>query len=164
MELKANFSLNDFEKDVDKFISISKDKMIIALSYIGAEITNSAKSNTALQGGFKLSKNNKKQYIYPHDKNGFYDITANLRSSIGFVILDSKKTIEQSFEGEQEGVNKGLEQALTVANSYNGLVLVISAGMEYAVYVEARGYDVISNSIPLKSEVESLLKLFTGLN
>ena len=143
----------DIKRPLDLWIRWSTEQLEKALIYIGIQITNDARTRTKINSEAK---------VYPHAKTGYYDITANLRSSIGFVILKNKKEIKKDFKGKLKGKSQGLSSALEVANQYNGLVLCIVAGMHYAVYVESRGYDVISNSIPLKSEVESRIKRLTG--
>ena len=56
-------------------------------------------------------------------------------------------------EGD-EGVTKGLNLADEAAAQHsNGIVLIVTAGMQYALYVETMGYDVLSGSIPNRSAV-----------
>lgn len=81
----------------------------------------------------------------------YTDQTGNLRSSIGYVIYDNGAEIYQSFEargmstGGEEGVKKAMELASNVAIAYGEqLVAVVVAGMDYAVYVESKGLDVIT--------------------
>ena len=85
----------------------------------------------------------------------FEDDTGNLQSSIGYIIgKDGKEMFEavngadeyiQEHEGRAEGLR--LARAVLKENS-NGWVLIGVAGMEYGIYVEARGINVISFSVP----------------
>lgn len=84
--------------------------------------------------------------------NGRYqDQTGNLRSSIGYVVVDNGRIVHQGAsqkfmegtQGETEGIKYARQLALEVSK---GIALIVSAGMEYAVYVEARGLNVLSSA------------------
>lgn len=69
---------------------------------------------------------------------GFTDQTGNLRSSIGYVIFKDGVAIRESYQGQSEGVNTGKALAEKVGAKYKkGLVLVVTAGMNYAVALES---------------------------
>lgn len=77
--------------------------------------------------------------------NTYQDQTKNLRSSIGCVVYDDGQMVEEFFSGTGNGTSTGRKLARDVASKYDGqLVAVIVAGMHYAVYVESKGFDVIS--------------------
>lgn len=97
----------------------------------------------------------------PSHKPGYIDWTANLRSSIGYVVLWEGKVVKQSdfspikgnrgksgVAGSRQG-KKFLKQL--IAEHGEGLVLIVVAGMPYAAYVEALGYDVL-DSAEIKAE------------
>lgn len=85
--------------------------------------------------------------------NGEYtDRTSNLRGSIGYSVLRDGQTIAGNFEGSKEGQEKAGQLIDKVAADYpTGYILIVVAGMDYAAYVEAKGYDVITGS-SLKAE------------
>lgn len=95
-----------------------------------------------------------KQNLY--SENSYTDRTNNLRSSIGFVIYKDGVMINSYFEKSgvgtegdgMSGIEIGLIEAEEAAKngSPNGFVCVLVAGMDYAGYVESKGYDVISGS------------------
>lgn len=86
------------------------------------------------------------------EKGNYNDITGNLRSSVGYVVVKDGKILSENFEKSKDGSDKstGMEKAkkLTtdLAKIYNrGFVLIGVAGMNYAIYVEAmKNKDVIS--------------------
>lgn len=86
----------------------------------------------------------------PDDKSTFNNITFNLRSSIGYLIIYDGEIIEDYFPvvgGATEGAETGKAWAAEVRlqiNEHEGIQMVIVAGMEYAVYVQTKGYDVIT--------------------
>ncbi len=83
-------------------------------------------------------------------ERGFTDQSGNLRSSIGYVIFKNGKAVETFFEqvkGGKEGVDKGRQLANQVGKKYSDedYALVVVAGMNYAVYVESKGRDVLAS-------------------
>ena len=91
----------------------------------------------------------------------YKDKTTLLRSSIGFVIYDHGTKVADNFEarnGEKgsEGAALGRKVAEQAAASWpNSIVAVVVAGADYALYVESKGYDVISGPC---NELNGLLK------
>jgi len=92
----------------------------------------------------------------------WFDDTGNLRSSIGFVILDEGQIIYQSgfdvVKNGAEGSRIGKEFSELVAQRTEqfkkGLVLLVVAGMEYAAYVEAmENKDVLASSKPYANRI-----------
>ena len=92
----------------------------------------------------------------------WYDQTGNLRSSIGFVIIDEGQIIYQSgfdvVRNGAEGARIGKEFSELVAQRTEqfkkGLVLLVVAGMEYAAYVEAmENKDVLASSKPYANRI-----------
>ncbi len=80
----------------------------------------------------------------------FKDDTANLRSSIGYVVLENGKQVSANFEqrkGGPDGVNEAEKVMSELKKKYpSGYVLLGVAGMDYAAAVESKGYDVITSS------------------
>jgi len=91
----------------------------------------------------------------------FQDDTGNLQSSIGYVIVKDRKIVFKALRGiGKSPTSKGTEAAERLAeaimiNLPKGFSLIGLAGMEYGIYVEAMGIDVITGSIP---ETQRLLK------
>lgn len=99
-------------------------------------------------------------------KGSYQDRTGNLRSSIGYVIVKRGEVVHQSafnvVKGGQEGSKEGLSLALDLVKNYpTDNVLIVVAGMNYATYVERKGFDVLS-SAQLKAE-EVVKKLMAQL-
>ncbi|WP_313386902.1 hypothetical protein [Chishuiella sp.] len=125
MGLKANFSnndLNNFHKKIEQDIL---NKSIEAYKYLGELIVSHAKNNV-----------------------GFKDQTGNLKSSIGYVLFVNGQVYKESYEGKQEGMKAGKDIARELVSSLRKMpiVLVITAGMNYAYQVETKGYNVITGS------------------
>lgn len=104
--------------------------------------------------------------------NTYKDQTHRLRSSIGCVLYHDGVEVYNYFEstgGEAggEGVQLGLTQARNLAElqGNKSIVAVLIAGAHYAVYVEAKGYDVLTGSTlrftdDLKEEFSKIQKAF----
>lgn len=123
-----------------------KDEIISILSYIGEQCVTYARE--------------------PHDRN-WGDVTGNLRSSIGYVVLwDGRVAVNGRpvrYSGLRDG-SEGVAEGERLMNSLQsnfptGAVLIIVAGMNYASYVESRhGKDVLSGAgVRAEELVEKLL-------
>lgn len=94
---------------------------------------------------------------------GFEDHTGNLRSSIGYVIYLNGKLVGENFEkvrSGDEGLDKGRKLAKEIAGKYpRGFLLVVVAGMEYAICVESNNRDVLTSAEHLaEKELPGMLK------
>ncbi|MBR0292517.1 MAG: hypothetical protein IJQ79_10365 [Bacteroidales bacterium] len=96
------------------------------------------------------------------DHGSYNDITGNLRSSIGYAVLRAGRIVHQSkpkaFKGPKgagsQGVSEGQLALIRLAGDYpQGIVLIVTAGMEYAVYVEDIHHKDVLASSRLKAEV-----------
>ena len=83
--------------------------------------------------------------------NSYKDQTGNLRSSIGYVVaVDGEIVKMSSFDVVKEGgegAKGGKAYAMKLVRDFpKGIVLIVVAGMNYASYVSAKGYDVLDSS------------------
>lgn len=93
-------------------------------------------------------------------RNGgtYTDQSGNLRSSIGYAVLMNGQVIQSDcvdkIKNGDEGVTEGQKflQSRIKKASKKGVVLIVTAGMNYAEYVEAKKYIVLS-SAKLKAPV-----------
>ena len=81
----------------------------------------------------------------------YKDQTHRLRSSLGYVIYKDGQQVASNFQsagGEKgdEGVQIGQQRAAEAAAGIPGIVAVVVAGADYASYVEAKGFDVLTGS------------------
>ena len=86
------------------------------------------------------------------------DRTGNLRSSIGYEVFNhNAKVVDYDFPKVLEGTDgqeKGKALVDELSKNYkDGVTLLLVAGMEYAEYVERKGYDVLAKT---SLEAESL--------
>lgn len=129
MKLTPTFKVSDIMKDVRVKIENIDEFILNELNYVGLEFVRNARV-----------------------KADFTDRTGNLRSSIGYMILKNGQIMSEDFEDSAQGTDKstgkqkGFEFAFLKAEVTTGFVLIVVAGMEYAVYVESKGYDVITGS------------------
>lgn len=138
-KLKPLFGAAQVRKAFDNLAEEYDKKMISTLQFIGEQFVNDARI-----------------------KGNYTDRTGNLRSSIGYVVLKDGQVVRNNFQGKPSGVAKAREYAISLAAEYSeGFVLIGVAGMEYAAYVEAKNFDVISGSAPTK---EILTSIFNGIN
>ncbi|RYF26558.1 MAG: hypothetical protein EOO42_01265 [Flavobacteriales bacterium] len=102
----------------------------------------------------------------PLDNSTFGNITFNLRSSIGYLIIYNGEIVEDYFPiigGGSKGAETGKSWAREVGllvNEYQGIQLVVVAGMEYGIFVESKGFDVIS--LASETELPKIIKEAIG--
>ena len=136
---KLNASLAEKRTGVTKHI-------IDTLSYIGEECIRIAR-----------------------ESGDYNDITGNLRSSIGYVILNDGKPVVRGAAKQYSGKKGNGEQGAPAADALLkklqadfpwGIVLIVCAGMNYAAYVENVHHKDVLTSAELKAEslMKSLLK------
>nr|DAJ32861.1 MAG TPA: hypothetical protein [Caudoviricetes sp.] len=143
--ITPQFNSNDIERILREKIEKYHQKVIRILKYVGEKCINEAREHGSYQ-----------------------DQTGNLRSSIGYVVLQDGKPIEKGgFTPTERGTKKGKDGQKEGESFINkvisqypkGFVLVVVAGMKYASYVEARNYNVLSSAELLaEKEVPKLLK------
>lgn len=96
--------------------------------------------------------------------NGDYqDYTGNLRSSIGFCVLKHGRVVKQMLADalgdgrpvNPEGISVSRQTLSRLASEYaqEAYCVIIVAGMSYAVYVEARGKNVLTSAELLAERV-----------
>lgn len=129
MGIKPLFIKNDIRKRLDAFLEEVERAEIEALEKLGEECVTHAREIPA--------------------EVGFTDRTGNLRSSMGYVIFKNGVAIRSNYvqvlEGN-EGMKAGQQLAEQVGSRTKGIVLVVTAGMNYATYVEAKGRDVLASA------------------
>lgn len=84
---------------------------------------------------------------YAKDNHNYTDQTGNLTNSIGYAVVHNNDIVYSSFD-KSSGVAdiSALQAAKAMAQDIYGnncYSLIIVAGMNYAAYVEAKGYNVI---------------------
>ncbi len=118
--------------EIDRYIEEQVERVTSALlrnlQYIGERCLNAAR-----------------------DTNSYKDQTGNLRSSLGYVIsCDGKIVYESTFEvvkNGADGAKSGIQFAKEIVRQFpEGIVLIVVAGMNYAQFVSAKGYDVIDSA------------------
>lgn len=129
MGIEPAFKESDIRKRMDNFLDAIEAEAIKMLQKLGEDAVIHARSLPA--------------------EVGFMDQTGNLRSSIGYVIFKDGVPITQSYQqvaGGTEGVQKGAALAERIGSQREGLCLVVTAGMNYALYVESNGRDVLQSA------------------
>lgn len=145
MGLKAKFNSDALKAKFNKYSAIVESIILANLSYLGEEAIMEARNN----GDYK-------------------NITNNLRSSIGYIIVKNGKILQKlGFNNvgiakyNEEGAEIGENLALKLATEQpvDKYSLIVVAGMNYAIYVESKGYNVLTSSEELiKRELPKMVK------
>lgn len=122
---------------------------------------------SVLQRAGELAVNEARSIV---KENDWMDRTGNLRSSIGYVVCENGQPITVSHfqridgpdraKATEDGSETGRSYAMSLVGETRGLALVVVAGMNYAVYVAGRGYNVLSSSQIVATE--TIQRLFEG--
>lgn len=128
MAIKSSFNTSLVKDYLSACRELADNYVYQAFAYLGEQCVNKVRDRSA--------------------EESWIDQTGNLRSSIGYIITRNGKVVAKSGfkptnapEGKGgEGQQKGENYANTIASQYSSspLAMIIVAGMEYAIYVEAR--------------------------
>ena len=141
MGMKQITPMSEVEAYLDEQIERIEQLIIYNLSYVGEQCLTEARNT-----------------------NSYKDQTGNLRSSIGYTIVKDGRVIRQSdfavVRKGSEGKSEGEQFARSLASKFpEGIVLIVVAGMNYASYVSAKGYNVLDSAELLADRlVPSILK------
>lgn len=105
------------------------------------------------------------------DSGNYNDITGNLRSSIGYVVLNDGNPVQYGASKQYSGKKGNGEAGIPAAEALLAklqaefpweIVLIVCAGMNYAAYVENIHHKDVLTSAELKAE-SLLKKLLKGI-
>lgn len=124
MKFTPKFNQNDIRRFILKKIEVVENVILDQLIAVGEQFVADARTT-----------------------NTYIDRTSNLRGSIGYVILKDGSEIFGNFEGIATGQQIAKQFVKRISGEHSrGFVLIVVAGMEYAAFVEAKGYDVVTGS------------------
>lgn len=131
MGIKSDFNLADAKKQFSAFVSEVDALALEMMQELGEKCVAEMRLN--------------KTYMMQ---------TGALTSSSGYSLFKDGVAIHSNFveadgaksDAAARGVARGEELAEQVGAETKGLTLVVVAGMHYAIYVESRGYNVISSA------------------
>ena len=144
MGLNALFSMSEINNVFNKALDVHTNQILRVLRFVGEKAVNEARAS----GSYK-------------------DRTANLRNSVGYVIIVNGKIVDENFSISATGsepstenpIKYGRDLAHEIASQYNEIALIVVSGMKYGAYVEARGYNVLTSAEQLANvQVPMLLK------
>lgn len=131
MAIKPNFTKDDVRKRFDAFLNEIEKKQIARLQRLGEMCLVEARTN-----------------------KGYMMQTGALLSSTGYEVFVDGVAIHSQFDAAsgaesnaaELGIKSGQSIAETIGKGTKGIALVVVAGMNYAAYVEAKGYNVLSSA------------------
>lgn len=131
IKLKSNITKGSISKMTEAAMQRFINAAIQALGMLGMKCVNYART-------------------IPKDI-GYTDRTGNLRSSTGFKVFYGGKVVKEDYKlvlNGQEGLEKGRSLADSIGEQCgdNQIMLVVTAGMEYAVYLESNNHEVLTTT------------------
>lgn len=149
-ELEMTTPIEEIEAYVEEELQKRIESVIESFEYIGEKCIKVARDK-----------------VQPIPKD-FKDQSGNLRSSVGYAILDDGELVQEPtvvsiVKDGKDGAKRAKEYIGKLQKEYNdGLVLIVVAGMDYAAYVQAKGYDVlVSADMKMEEMVERMVAKFT---
>lgn len=152
---------------IDNMVAQMEERMkrvlVRRLLYVGEMCVNKAR-NLPLPSRsiyWDSSTGERQRHIPRHTPN-YIDWTANLRSSIGYVVVMDGQIVGKSDFSKVKGIDangedghkKGQEYARELATRFpQGVALIVVAGMDYASYVQRKGYDVLVSAELMASQM-----------
>jgi hypothetical protein len=138
MALKSNFNAAKSAYEVQEQANKLYVKMINSFIRAGEDFVTNAR-----------------EQMQSHAMGQYEDVTANLRNSVGYFIFHNGKMIIGAKPGDKVGKKPEGKLSSTEIESIgkeaikefirtDGIQLIGLAGMNYASYVESKGYNVIS--------------------
>lgn len=112
--------LDDFDRDLKKEIEAEKKKIALKLSRIGEEYVNDVK-----------------------EKGNYQDHTKNLRNSHSYRVYIDGRVFHESIGRPETNI---MFEKMRVDV---GIQLIVGSGMEYASWVEGKGFNVVSSGFSL---------------
>lgn len=146
MGIKAQFTQEQLKRRFDAFLAMVKKKQIARMQRLGEMCLIEARNN-----------------------KGYMMQTGALLSSTGYMIFVDGVALHSQFDAAsgaesnaaQNGIKAGQALAEKVGKNTKGVALVVVAGMNYAAYVEAKGYNVLSSAEHLaQRELPRMLEEF----
>lgn len=153
MGITLNFTRDDIKRRFDNFLNEVEKAQVELLEYLGEKCVIEARTNHTYQ-----------------------DQTGALTASIGYMVFKNGEAIKENFEtkgqtpdfiwkvgkegrtslkggtqSKKETPEKGAENGKALAEKIGaehneGLSLVVVAGMNYALFVEAKGFNVLASA------------------
>lgn len=130
---------SQIDKHLESEIKKREQKLIRVLNYIGMTCISEARNS-----------------------GDYIDRTGNLRSSIGYAILNNGKIEKissfQTIKKGTKGKEKGNEIIKNISSDFNyGIILIVVAGMNYAAYVETKRNVLSSSELYAKQQAQIIL-------
>ncbi|GIZ15500.1 hypothetical protein [Capnocytophaga catalasegens] len=130
---------SQIDKHLESEIKKREQKLIRVLNYIGMTCISEARNS-----------------------GDYIDRTGNLRSSIGYAILNNGKIEKissfQTIKKGTKGKEKGNEIIKNISSDFNyGIILIVVAGMNYAAYLETKRNVLSSSELYAKQQAQIIL-------
>jgi hypothetical protein len=137
MAITSNFNESKLRDQLSAFVDEIERKQIERLQFLGEKCVIEARTN-----------------------RGYMMQTGALSSSTGYMIFKDGVALHGEFsaadgasaDGGARGTTRGKQIAEHVGSQTKGICLVVVAGMNYALHVETRGYNVLASAEKLAAE------------
>jgi len=183
MAIKAKFTMDGVRKRCDAFLAEIEKRQIEMLQNLGEKCVTHAQNVPTAQGFHDQTGNLRSSIGYMVFKDGVAVHTGYEAVSVPSGTIKVRRTTKRKLKdgtvktysymanvkvggSGTEGAQAGQNLANQVGQNTKGLALVVTAGMNYAAYVEAKGRDVLASAeILAQRELPRMLdKLARNIN
>ena len=164
MGITLRTPIKDITNESLRQLQAIEDGIINRLDICGAEFMQQAKDDLKIDtGAFPAIRKPVKRHGKATPVLGrgeYYDDSKNLRNSIGYYVLKDGVIVRGRVEGGGESQTAAME-VLNSVPKIRGYQLVGVAGMNYASYLESKGFNVITSQAFLAmTNVEGMIRRF----
>ena len=128
MGIVPRFTASDVHQAIAERMERIEKAIIFRLNYLGEQCVTRAR-----------------------EEGSYINRTGNLRNSVGYIVVANGTIVNSNFTSTSSGGEDGVQAGRSVAEEYarsftTGYALIVVAGMNYAVYVESKNYDVLTTA------------------
>lgn len=156
MPIRPKFTFEEIRQHCSNFLDAVEEAQVQMMEYLGEKCVIEARTNHGYQdqtgaltssigfmvfkNGIALRENFEKQSPLKYSPDFSWRVRKDGSTSL-------KKTPKAKVSTPEEGLEKGKALAEKIGSeNTEGLMLVVVAGMNYALYVEAKGYNVLASA------------------
>ena len=156
MPIRPNFTFEEILQRFDNFHYAVEAAQVEMMQYLGEKCIIEARTNhtykdqtgaltssigyMVFKNGIAIRENFEKQSPLKYSPDFTWKVRKDGSSSL-------KEPLKAKEATPEEGLEKGKDLAKKIGAEHSeGLVLIVVAGMHYALYVEAKGYNVLASA------------------
>ena len=144
MGIKLITPIKEILNETKRQLKAIEEGIINRMDIIGGKFMTNAKTDLKIDTGAFPAKRIPKEGDPARGTGEYLDDTTNLRNSIGYFVCKNGKVVRGRVEGKAAATAAATALLATVPKT-TGFQLIGVVGMDYASYMESRGFNVITS-------------------